>query len=222
MGIQETRLERTARYLENEALDGLIAVNYGHNSFLESHAVFALTGLRPIGESALEVDRAGGSTLIVTPAWDADRAAALSHTEKTIGTDDLPAALASVLDAPRIDARRTVTVGLATLGRGLAHRIEAVLGGNSRADDSFVREVARIRSPEELAAARHGLGITSDLPGDITIENERRLEEGMMFVMHPNQYLPETGYLMCGGRVVISAGGAQLLSREAELDCVAV
>src|SRR6516162_5668336 len=69
MGIQETRLERTARYLENEALDGLIAVNYGHNSFLESHAVFALTGVRPIGESALVVDRAGGSTLIVTRAF---------------------------------------------------------------------------------------------------------------------------------------------------------
>ena len=41
--------------------------------------------------------------------------------------------------------------------------------------------------------------------------------------MHPNQYLPETGYMMCGGPVVITAGGAQLLSaREAELDCVAV
>src|SRR5215831_20118018 len=120
MGIQETRLERTARHLENERLDALIAVNYGHNSFLESHAVFALSGVRPIGESALVVERAGGSTLIVTPAWDADRAAALSQTEKTIGTDDLPVALASVLDARRIDARRTLTVGLSTLARGLA------------------------------------------------------------------------------------------------------
>ena len=43
-----------------------------------------------------------------------------------------------------------------------------------------------------------------------------------MFVMHPNQYLPETGYMMCGGPVVITASGAQLLSREAELDCVPV
>jgi Xaa-Pro aminopeptidase len=373
MEIQQRRLERTAGYLKNEALDGLIAVNYGHNSFLESHAVFALSGVRPIGESALVVDRAGGSTLIVTPAWDTDRAAALSHTEKTIGTDDLPAALAAVLDARRINPRRTVTVGLATLGRRLAHRIDAVLGGNSRTDDSFVRELARIRSPEELAAARkataiaergyahmlecvkpgmrefelaaelycamkslgaednflllsasqhnlavraagsrvldvgdvilseitpciegqfaqlcrttvigkppplmrekyavlqqairagqaaavpsatvrevtqrmddclraagygdycrppymrvrgHGLGITSDLPGDITVNNERRLEEGMMFVMHPNQYLPDTGYLMCGGPVVITPSGAQLLTAsEAELDWVAV
>jgi Xaa-Pro aminopeptidase len=48
------------------------------------------------------------------------------------------------------------------------------------------------------------------------------LEEGMMFVMHPNQYLPETGYLMCGEPVVITPQGAKALSsREAELDSVA-
>ena len=76
--------------------------------------------------------------------------------------------------------------------------------------------------PPYMRVRGHGLGITSDLPGDITVDNERRLEEGMMFVMHPNQYLPETGYLMCGGPVVVTKTGAKLLSsREAELDCVA-
>src|SRR3954447_4024576 len=98
MGIVDIRLRETARYLEGEALDGLVAVNFGHNSFLESHAVFVLSGVRPIGESAVVVDRAGASTLIVTPAWDAERATALSQTTETIGTDDLPAALASVLE----------------------------------------------------------------------------------------------------------------------------
>src|SRR5882762_1739666 len=105
MGIQESRLHETALHLEKEELDGLIAVNFGHNSFLESHAVFVLSGVRPIGESAVVVDRAGGSTLIVTPAWDAERAAARSRTAKTVGTDDLPAALAQVLQAHRIDPK---------------------------------------------------------------------------------------------------------------------
>src|SRR5712672_838236 len=116
MGIQETRLRETVLYLGREALDGLIAVNFGHNSFLESHAVFVLSGVRPIGESAVVVDRTGGSTLIVTPAWDAERAAALAHTAKTIGTDDLPEALAQVLKAYRIDVKKTITVGLAAVG----------------------------------------------------------------------------------------------------------
>src|SRR5436309_1155564 len=71
MGIQQVRLSETVRYLNEQALDALVAVNYGHNSFLESHAVFVLSSVRPIGESAVVVDRAGASTLIVTPAWDA-------------------------------------------------------------------------------------------------------------------------------------------------------
>src|SRR6266404_5910248 len=83
MRVHDNRLAMTARYLEAEALDGLVAVNFGQNSFLESHAAFVLSGVRPIGESAVVVDRSGGSTLIVTPAWDAERATTLSHTEKT-------------------------------------------------------------------------------------------------------------------------------------------
>lgn len=372
MGIQAIRLGETARHLASEALDGLVAVNFGHNSFLESHAVFVLSGVRPIGESAVVVDRAGGSTLIVTPAWDGDRAQSLSHTETTIATDDLPAALAAVLAARRIDGRKTVTVGLSAVGQGLVRQIEAVLGGKVRAHESFIRTLARIRSPEELAAAQtataiaeagyehmldcvrpgmrefelaaelycamkshgaednfllmsasqhnlavraaggrildvgdvilseitpcyqgqfvqicrttvigeptplmrekyallqramragqaaavpgtsvravtdriddcfraagygdycrppymrvrgHGLGITSDLPGDLTVDSEGLMEDGMMFVMHPNQYLPETGYLMCGEPVVITPQGAKALTRRAaELDSVA-
>src|SRR5215470_7038278 len=133
MGAPKVRLEETVRYLETEALDGLVAVNYGHNSFLESHAVFVLAGVRPIGESAVVIDRSGASTLIVTPAWDAERAGALSQTGRTVGTDDLPDALTSVLAAHGLGGRKTVTVGLATLAQGLARRIASALGGNSRA-----------------------------------------------------------------------------------------
>lgn len=373
MGVHDIRLSETVRYLRNEALDGLVAANYGHNSFLESHAVFVLSGVRPIGESAVVVDRSGRSTLIVTPAWDTERATKLSHTSKTVGTDDLPTTLAAVIAEHRIDDRTIVTVGLSTLALGLARRIETVLGSNSRANELFIRRLARIRSPEELAASEqatsiaergyahmlacvrpgmreyelaaelycemkrlgaednflllsasqhnlavraagsrvldigdvilseitpcyqgqfaqlcrttvigkptpimqgkyailqaamragqnvavpgasvrevtaaiddcfraagygdycrppymrvrgHGLGITSDLPGDLTAESDVRLEQGMVFVMHPNQYIPETGYLMCGEPVVVTPAGATTLStRVAELDSVAV
>jgi len=373
MGAPKVRLEETVRYLEAEALDGLVAVNYGHNSFLESHAVFVLAGVRPIGESAVVVDRSGASTLIVTPAWDVDRVGEVSQTGRTVGTDDLPTALVSVLAAHGLDGRKTVTVGLATLAHGLARRIEDALGGNSRANERLIRQFARIRTPEEIAAAEkateiaergyahmlacvrpgmreyelaaelycamkglgaednflllsasqhnlavraagsrvldegdvilseitpcyqgqfaqlcrttviakptsvmqdkyallqvamragqqaavpgaavrdvtaamdacfraagygdycrppymrvrgHGLGITSDLPGDLTADSDARLEKGMVFVMHPNQYIPETGYLMCGEPVVITDAGAKALSaRVANLDSVAV
>jgi Xaa-Pro aminopeptidase len=373
MSAQDPRLAATARYLAAEGLDGLIALNGGQNSFLEAHAVFVLSGVRPIGESAVLVDRSGAATLIVTPAWEAERAAALSRTLKTVGTDNLAQALAKALAAHGIDPRKTLTVALSTLGLGLVRDIEAVLGGKVRANDKYARDLARIRTPVELAAARratriaergyerflefarpgvrefelaaelygfmkglgaednflllsasqhnlavtaagarvldvgdiilseitpcyqgqfaqicrttvigdttpllhekyavlqeamrrgqaaaipgasvravtqaiddcfraagygdfcrppymrvrgHGLGITSDAPGDITIDNDARLEDGMVFVMHPNQYLPETGYLMCGEPVVVAPAGARALSgRTATLDSIPV
>src|SRR5258708_15463257 len=107
MSIQDSRLAATTRYLATEGLDGLVAFNGGQNSFLEGHAVFVLSGVRPIGESAVLVDRAGASTLIVTPAWEAERAAALSRTSKTFGTDDLASSLRAALAPPRIAPAKT-------------------------------------------------------------------------------------------------------------------
>lgn len=373
MAAGETRLNATARYLGERGLDALVGFNNGQNSFLDSHAVFVLSGVRPIGESAVLVDRDGRASLIVTPAWDEARAAALSRTHGTRGTDDLPAALAAALGEYRVDPRKLVTVGLGTLGLALVRRIEAALGGTPAADDGYTRNLARVRAPDELAAARkaaaiaergyarmlevarpglrefelaaelycamkelgaednfllvsasqhnlavraagrrmldvgdiilseitpcvggqyaqicrtaiigeagaaihgkypilqsamrrgqaaavpgaragevtramddcfraagygdyckppymrvrgHGLGVTSDRPGDLTTDSDVRLEEGMVFVMHPNQYLPETGYLMCGEPVVITPrGAAALTTRMAALDVIPV
>jgi len=66
--------------------------------------------------------------------------------------------------------------------------------------------------PPYMRVRGHGLGLTSNLPGDVSVTNNIELEEGMVFVMHPNQYLPETGYLMCGEPVVITPDGARALS----------
>jgi Xaa-Pro dipeptidase len=371
MTSADERLALTARYLRERGLDGLALFNNGQNSFLESNAVFVLSGVRPLGESAVIVARDGASSLIVTPAWDGERASGLSRTARTIGADDLPQALAAALRRHGLDWRKTATVGLGTLGLGLARALEASLGPPPAAHDGFTRDLARVRTEEELQASRHaswiaergyermlefarpglrefelaaelychmkalgaednfllvsasqhnlgvraagrrvlaagdiilseitpcyrgqyaqicrttfigvpsaaarakypilrqamragqavaipgaavsavtramdacfaaagygdfcrppymrvrghGLGITSDRPGDLTAESDARLEAGMVFVMHPNQYLPETGYLMCGEPVVITeAGAVALTQRMAELDSV--
>src|SRR6202035_3985284 len=106
------RLAAATRHLADQALDGLIAASNGLNNFLDSNAVYVFSSVRPIGESAVVLDRDGRSTLIVTPAWDAARAAAQSATEQTIGTDDLVASLHDVVGGHRLDLSRTVSVGL--------------------------------------------------------------------------------------------------------------
>jgi Xaa-Pro dipeptidase len=367
------RLIEAAKYLQAGGLDGLFAASNGLNNFLESNAVFVLSGVRPIGESAVVLDRDGRSTLMVTPAWDAERAASMSSTDQTVGSDDLAATLKDVVGKYRLDMARTISIGLSLLSQGLVARIGARLGVLPTSADELARDLARVRTAEELKAAKHatwiaergyervlefarpglreyelaaelycftkklgaednfllmsasqhnlavraagervldvgdiilseitpcyrgqfaqicrttvigeprpvvrekfailqdamaagleagrsgatvadltraingviakagygdycrppymrvrghGLGITSDRPGDIVERNERVLESGMVFVMHPNQYLPESGYLMCGEPVVVTDNGARALSaRPAQLDVIAV
>jgi Xaa-Pro aminopeptidase len=75
--------------------------------------------------------------------------------------------------------------------------------------------------PPYMRVRGHGLGNLSDLPGDIDSGNQAVIEENMLFVMHPNQYLPETGYMMCGEPVRIAKDGAvPLTSRRGTLDWV--
>src|ERR1700689_1572641 len=135
-GIAEHgRMAQAARHLQDSGVGGLIAASNGLNNFLESNAIFVLSGVRPIGESAVVLDRDGRSTLIVTPAWDGERAAALSSTDETMATEDLAAALKDVAAKYRLDSNRTISVGLSLLGQGLVNRIESALGGLPKAED---------------------------------------------------------------------------------------
>jgi Xaa-Pro aminopeptidase len=68
--------------------------------------------------------------------------------------------------------------------------------------------------PPHIRRRGHGLGFASTRPGDVSLDNATVLEPDMLFMIHPNQYLPETGYLLCGEPVVITASGAEVLTRE--------
>ena len=66
------------------------------------------------------------------------------------------------------------------------------------------------------------MGNVSNAPGDITVNNHTILEEGMVFVIHPEQYLPDSGYLLIGEPVIMDADGATVLtSRPCMLDLFA-
>jgi Xaa-Pro dipeptidase len=367
------RLQAALAQLQRDGKNGLVALSNGHNSFLESNAIFVLAGFRAIGESALVVDTEGSATLIVTPAWDAQRAREQSPIANVVGAQDLAPAALEAMAASGLSAKNCVVVGLSTARRDLTAEMERGAGGAMTALDDLARELAKIRTAEELEHARkaawiaergyermlasakpgmrefelaadlycemkalgaednfllmsasqhnlavraagqrileegdiilaeitpcfrgqfvqicrtavigrprpavsekfailqgamrrgqdaalpgtrvsdvtrainehieaagygtycrppymrvrgHGLGITSSCPGDIESENHLELESGMVFVMHPNQYIPESGYLLCGETVVIGPRGAESLSsRDAQLDVIPV
>ncbi len=68
--------------------------------------------------------------------------------------------------------------------------------------------------PPHIRRRGHGLGFGSIRPGDVSVDNETILTEGMVFMIHPNQHLPETGYLLCGEPVLLTADGAVPLTQQ--------
>jgi Xaa-Pro aminopeptidase len=68
--------------------------------------------------------------------------------------------------------------------------------------------------PPHIRRRGHGLGFASMRPGDVALDNDTVLEPGMVFMIHPNQYLPETGYLLCGEPVLMGDTHAEPLTRR--------
>ena len=68
--------------------------------------------------------------------------------------------------------------------------------------------------PPHIRRRGHGLGFGSIRPGDVSLDNDTMLTEGMVFMIHPNQHLPETGYLLCGEPVLLTADGAEPLTQR--------
>ena len=68
--------------------------------------------------------------------------------------------------------------------------------------------------PPHIRRRGHGLGCGTIYPGDVAMDNQIVLEPGMLFVVHPNQFLPETGYMMCGEPVVVTETGVDILSTD--------
>jgi Xaa-Pro dipeptidase len=58
----------------------------------------------------------------------------------------------------------------------------------------------------------HGLGFGGVVPPDLNEDEGVPLAGAMTMVIHPNQYIPETGYMMLGDTVVIEAAGPRLLT----------
>jgi Xaa-Pro dipeptidase len=63
--------------------------------------------------------------------------------------------------------------------------------------------------PPFMRVRGHGLGCGSFAPGSLEDSNQTKLEEGMTYIIHPNQYLPETGYLTLGDTVVMNKTKAE-------------
>lgn len=103
---------------------------------------------------------------------------------------------------------RAMEAGIAAVRPGIP--VSAVSGAiNSVLTAAGYGEYCR---PPHMKRRGHGMGCGSLAPGDIAFDNHTALEEDMVFVVHPNQYLPETGYLLCGEPVRVTPAGSETLT----------
>jgi Xaa-Pro dipeptidase len=78
----------------------------------------------------------------------------------------------------------------------------------------------RYTKPPFMRTRGHSMSLGSMEP-EIAADRDHILQKGMVFVMHPNQYIPDTGYMMCGEPVIITDAGAEnLTSRMGTLDSI--
>jgi Xaa-Pro dipeptidase len=105
---------------------------------------------------------------------------------------------------------RAMEAGIRTVRPGIR------MGDVAKAIDDVLsaQGYAEYCRPPHIRRRGHGLGHGSNAPGDVAPENDVILEEDMVFVVHPNQYLPETGYLLCGEPVRVTATGVEQLSKH--------
>jgi Xaa-Pro dipeptidase len=67
--------------------------------------------------------------------------------------------------------------------------------------------------PPHMRARGHGFGAGSIAPGGVIDDDSTALlEKNQVVVIHPNQYIPEVGYLACGETYLITEGGYDKLS----------
>jgi Xaa-Pro dipeptidase len=360
----EDRIDALKRGMESEGLD-LIVGFHDNGHFIEKpNPVMMVANFKSLGDAAVLVPREGDAMLVVTPAWDAGRASETSAHMKVLGTDDLVAEVAAVVERARVAVSRVGVAGLAAMPANFEKAVMQKLKGEPKPADALVTRSARRKTRTELERARkatviaekthdhllqiarpgmhedelaaevrwygrslgaednffmmtsgrhsmavqtpsgrkvekgdlilgeltpsyegqmsqicrtlslgpapdvvrekyallvhamqegmklarpgntmgqvcdaingvleaegygkychpphikrrgHGLGFGSTLPGDVAPDNSMVLEEDMFFVIHPNQYLPETGYMMCGEPTLITAQGPEALTKR--------
>jgi len=232
--IEEIALEKSARELEIVRKAAGIA-DLGFEAFLEH----AREGVREY-ELAAEMEfamRAAGAEDVFDLLDSGKHSHGMhSPTDRKLKKGDLVLAeITPVCEGQVIQLCRTVVLGrpsetvvekynmllrsleesLKPMKAGVPASVIAVAMNNVLRDAGY----GDYCNPPYMRTRGHGFGVGSVAPGaEIDEDMKVSLERDQVIVVHPNQYLPETGYLACGETVLVTDTGIERLARtEAKL-----
>lgn len=227
--VEELARTKTDHELEIVRKTARIA-DEGFKAFME----FARVGIREFELSA-EVEyamRAAGADDNFNLFASGTHAYAMhSPTDKRLAAGDIVLGeITPVCEGQFIQLCRTVVLGepdnllaekYSMLVNALKAALEPIKAGAPAA--SISRNMNKVISdagyaeycyPPYMRARAHGLGVGSIAPGGVIDDNiKSNLESQQVIIVHPNQYLPETGYLACGETVLVTESGFERLAK---------
>src|SRR4051794_31635899 len=139
-------------------LDLIVAVHDGAHFIETPNPVFVLSGFKSLGAAAVVLPRDGEASLIVTPAWDAERASDCCSKLPVVAAGDLVDALEGTCSHHLSRRGKIGLAGLAATRWDIAGRLAQMLPQASAADD-IVFDAAAAKTVEEIAHAREATRI---------------------------------------------------------------
>src|SRR6185295_9721322 len=128
----EDRLAAIRANMTGHGLDALVAIHDGAHFIETPNPVMVLTRFRSLGPAAVVLRKDGETTLVVTPAWDVERAAESRPGLHVIAADDVVEGLQAAIGD--LAHAAVGIVGLPFTRWEIANRMSGLLPAASEAD----------------------------------------------------------------------------------------
>lgn len=227
--IEEIAREKTGKELELVKKTAKIT-DVGFNAFLE-HVRRGIREYELAGEVEFAMRSAGADDIFILLSSGTHNFEMHEPTDRRLQRGDVVIGeITPVCEGQFIQLCRTVVVAeapplvaekYAILVRALKETLQHVKAGApasviSKTMNLVISEAgyAEYCYPPHMRARGHGFGAGSIAPGGVIDDDTKAcLERDQVVVIHPNQYLPEVGYLACGETYLITDTGVERLSQ---------
>ena len=228
--IPEIAREKTDAEIEKARKAGR-AADAGYEAFV-GYARPGITEYELLAEMELAMRSAGADDNFNLLSSGSHNLAMHSATDRRLMEGDIVIAeISPVVDGQVLQICRTIVLGKASpllvekydmLVHALQESLKVIKPGEPASSMAIAMNkviadagYAKYCAPPYMRARGHGMGVGSIAPGGvIDDETEATFEKGQVVVVHPNQYLPETGYLACGETVLVTDKGFERLEES--------
>jgi Xaa-Pro aminopeptidase len=226
--VEEIAREKTEKELEIARKTGRIA-DIGFKAFLE-HARVGVREYELAGEMEFAMRSAGADDIFILLSSSTHNYEMHEPTDRRLAPGDVVIGeITPVCEGQFLQLCRTVVLGKPSplliekydiLLRALEESLNQVRAGApasviSKAMNGVIGKAgyAKYCYPPYMRARGHGFGAGSIAPGGVIDDDiQANLERHQVVVVHPNQYIPEVGYLACGETYLVTDTGFERLS----------